>query len=222
MPLSDNTHTLEIDSVELSFGERVILSNVYLKLETGKITVLLGRNGCGKSCLMRILFDELQPTHKSIQIDSVWQKKLSNTQVLYLPQYCSIPKRIKLKTVFDDFKVEFSDFCELFPNFSLFKNKRIEELSSGEQRILEIYIILKAKAKFVMLDEPFSQIMPIHISVIKLLIIEEKKNKGILLTDHMFKNAVDIADSLYVINNQTVYLTKSEKDLVKYGYIRIL
>ena len=44
-------HILEIDSVELSFGDRRILSGVYLAVETGGVTAVLGRNGCGKSCL---------------------------------------------------------------------------------------------------------------------------------------------------------------------------
>ena len=47
-------HILEIDSVELSFGDRRILSGVYLAVETGGVTAVLGRNGCGKSCLIRI------------------------------------------------------------------------------------------------------------------------------------------------------------------------
>ena len=46
-------HTLEIDSVELSFGDRRILSGVYLAVETGGVSAVLGRNGCGKSCLMK-------------------------------------------------------------------------------------------------------------------------------------------------------------------------
>lgn len=47
---------LEIDSVILELNSKRILQNVYLKSETGKITGLLGRNGTGKSCLMKILF----------------------------------------------------------------------------------------------------------------------------------------------------------------------
>jgi ABC-type cobalamin/Fe3+-siderophores transport system ATPase subunit len=47
---------IELDSVELYFDKRRILNGIYLKAETGKITGLLGRNGCGKSCLLQILF----------------------------------------------------------------------------------------------------------------------------------------------------------------------
>ena len=53
-------HILEIDSVELSFGDRRILSGVYLAVETGGVTAVLGRNGCGKSCLMKILCGSLR------------------------------------------------------------------------------------------------------------------------------------------------------------------
>lgn len=216
---SNNIHTLEIDSVDLSFGDRNILSSVYLRLDTGKITALLGRNGCGKSCLMRVLFDELRPTYKSIRLDSVWRQRLSNTQVLYLPQNSSIPGSIRLSSVFSDFNVSFDDFCTYFPEFGSFARKRVRDLSSGERRIVEIYVILKANSQFVMLDEPFLQVMPLHISTLKSLIMEQKQHKGILLTDHMYRNVIDISDSLYVISNQTVYLTKHNDDLVKYGYV---
>jgi ABC-type cobalamin/Fe3+-siderophores transport system ATPase subunit len=48
-------HKLEAESIQLEFGSRQILSSIYLKCETGKITGLLGRNGAGKSCLMKIM-----------------------------------------------------------------------------------------------------------------------------------------------------------------------
>ena len=55
------TNTLEVDSVILEFDSKRVLHNVYLKSETGKVTGLLGRNGTGKSCLMKILFSSLIP-----------------------------------------------------------------------------------------------------------------------------------------------------------------
>ncbi|MBC8984356.1 ATP-binding cassette domain-containing protein [Pedobacter sp. N36a] len=62
-------HQLEIDSVSLQFGSRTILSDVYLKCETGKITGLLGRNGTGKSSLMNLIFGTLVPGNKSVRFD---------------------------------------------------------------------------------------------------------------------------------------------------------
>lgn len=62
-------HILEIDSAELAFGERRILSGVYLLVETGGVTAVLGRNGCGKSCLMKILSGSLKAGFCSMRID---------------------------------------------------------------------------------------------------------------------------------------------------------
>lgn len=215
----NDQHTLEIDSVELSFAERQILTSVYLKIETGRITAILGSNGSGKSCLMKVIFGELTPKHKSMRIDSIWHKSFSNKQVLYLPQYCCAPKRTKVSTMFDEFGVSFDEFTAHFPELNHLKGNRIGELSLGEQRIVEIFIMLRAESLFVMLDEPFSQIMPLHMKTIKALIKETCNRKGILLTDHMYKNVVEIADDLYVINNQTVYRANSTEDLIKHGYL---
>ena len=215
-------HILEIDSVELSFGERQILTNVYLRVDTGKITALLGRGGSGKSSLMRILFNQLKPTNRSMRIDSIWYKKFSHSQVLYLPQSCSLPNYLKISRVLKDFDISLDAFLSFMPSLEFAKDMKIKDLSGGEKRLIEIYIILKSKTQFVMLDEPFSQIMPLHIESIKSLILEETKNKGILITDHMYRNVIDIADSTYIIDNQTVYLTKKQEDLVKYGYLHRL
>jgi ABC-type sugar transport system ATPase subunit len=64
------THCLEADSIQLEFNGRRILSDIYLKCETGRITGLLGRNGEGKSCLMQIIYGTLA-CEKSVRIDGV-------------------------------------------------------------------------------------------------------------------------------------------------------
>ena len=55
----------EIDNVELYFDDKAILKAAYVKAETGKVTGLLGRNGSGKSSLLKILFGSLKPKYKS-------------------------------------------------------------------------------------------------------------------------------------------------------------
>jgi len=217
-----NKHTLEIDSVELNFGERQILNSVYLKLETGSITGLLGCNGSGKSSLMKIMAGELLPMCKTMRIDSVWHNQFSEKELIYLPQDHYLPRNISVKRVLDDFEISHFDFTDIFPEFTPLMNQKIFKLSGGERRILEIYSVLRADTQFILLDEPFSQIMPLHIAKIKSLIIDAKRDKGILISDHMYRDIIDIADSLYVINNRTVYLTNELEDLVKHEYINNL
>jgi ABC-type lipopolysaccharide export system ATPase subunit len=215
-------HTLEVDSVVLDFGTKRVLQNVYLKSETGKITGLLGRNGTGKSCLMKIVFGMLIPNDKSIRLDKVsYQDSNRNPKDMrYLPQFDFIPKSLTIKQIFADFELDFSDMISLFPNLEKFHFSKLKNLSGGEQRIIEIYTLVASKTKFCMLDEPFSQVMPIYIDTIKKLIVREKQNKGIIITDHLYKHIVDICDDLYVINNGEIYLTKDVHDLEKYEYVR--
>ena len=215
-------HILEIDSVELSFAEKDVLRGVYLKLETGNVVSILGGNGCGKTCLMNILQGRLKPTHKSIRINEVWYNQLPLKDVKYMPQFSFIPRSITVKEVLSDFRMDYSDLINCFPSFKEQRNIKCGVMSEGDKRILECYVIIKSPAKFIMLDEPFSQVMPIHVETIKSLILQEKQTKGFLVTDHMYKHVVDISDSMYVLSNGYVHVINEEADLIKHGYIRHL
>lgn len=211
---------LEVDSVFLEFGVKRVLQNVYLKCEKGKVTGLLGRNGAGKSCLLKILFGELIPNDKSIRINGIclMSSYRSPKDIRYLPQTEFIPNFLSIRRVFKDFNLNFKDFTSFFPEFKDLYNSKLTDLSGGERRIIEIYSILTSQTKFCMLDEPFSQIMPIHIEVIKKLITREKENKGIIITDHLYNHIIDISDNVYVLSDGKTYLTSCIEDLERLGY----
>ena len=218
------TNLLEIDSVILEFDSRRILQDVYLKSETGKVTGLLGRNGTGKSCLMKIMFGELIPNDKSIRINgnSLYTSYRSPKDLRYLPQNRFIPGSFTIRRVFNDFNLDFSDLVANFPELEKYYKSKLINISGGERRILEIYTILVSQTKFCMLDEPFSQVMPIHADKIKKLILREKSNKGIIITDHMYKYIIDISDDLYIISDGKTHLTKGIEDIEKLGYARLI
>ena len=129
-------HILEIDSVELSFGDRVILSSVYLAVETGGATALLGRNGSGKSCLMKILCGALRPGFRSMRIDGKWYDRFGSSQVRYLPQQGFTPGWLTVEAVLRDFGLEWDDLTVWFPIFGKLRKAKIRTLSGGERRIL--------------------------------------------------------------------------------------
>ena len=212
--------TLEIDSVILEFGTKRILQDVYLKCETGKITGLLGRNGTGKTCLMDIIYGKLIPNDNSVRLNerALLRSTRLPSDIMYLPQFRFIPKSFSLNRIFEDFNLAFSDFIRVFPEFEKYNKSKLWALSGGEQRIMEIYLIVASETKFCLLDEPFSHVMPLHIDRIKNLILKEKKNKGILIADHLYKHIIDICDDLYVLNDGKTALTNSIQDLVTLGY----
>jgi len=214
-------HSLEVDSIILEFDTKRVLQDVYLKNETGKITGILGRNGCGKSCLMNIIYGELELHGKSIRIDgkAIISGFRNPDLMRYLPQFSFVPKSLKINRIFKDFKLDFSQFIQEFPEFEKYYKVKLKRLSGGEQRIIEVYSILTSKSEFCMLDEPFSHVMPVHVETLKRILNNEKRNKGIIITDHLYKHITEISDSLYVIVNGKTYLAKGLCDIKMLGYI---
>lgn len=216
-------HTLEADSILLDFGEKRILSSIYLKCETGEITGILGRNGEGKTCLMNIVYGNISSTSRSIRFDNVtiFQAFKHPDLLTYLPQFNFIPSHLSLRRLFSDFELDFEVFENMFPEFGEKDNTTIGSLSGGQKRLVEVYVIIKSNSQFSMLDEPFSHLSPLQIEKVCELLQEEKKRKGFLITDHMFRRVVDISDNLYVLSNGTIHLTKDLTDIEKFGYARL-
>lgn len=215
-------HTLEADSIELSFDGRKILSGIYLKCETGKITGLLGRNGQGKTCLMKIMYGSM-PCEKSVRFDQVAFSEAYQQPnlVRYLPQFNFIPKSLSLKRIFQDFELAYSVFGKMFPEFVSKYTTTVGSLSGGERRLVELYVILKSRSQFAILDEPFTHLNPIQIDKVKDLLREEKKHKGLLITDHLYQHIVDICDNLYVLSDGKTHVTKNRVDIETFGYARM-
>lgn len=212
---------LEADSVYLEYNARSILSDVYVKAETGKVTGFLGRNGCGKSSLMRIIFGSLQGNFQSVRLNKQYQKSMLSLPdaIRYLPQKTFIPKHLSIAGICGFFQVSFSDILNEFPLFEKYQHQKLSTLSGGEIRLFETIIILLSEVKFVILDEPFSHIMPLHVEKLKEIINREKHKKGIIITDHLYKHIMDISDDLYLIREGKTFKINTRDDLVRYGYI---
>lgn len=211
----------ELDNVELYFKNKRILNGIYLKAETHKVTAILGRNGCGKSCLLDIAFGTLKPKYKLVRLNSKpLLKPLYKTRLAaYLPQYNFIPTGMKLAFVFKLYNLSWSTFISQFEDFSKYKNHKFKTLSGGERRLIEIYLILKSKTEIVLLDEPFSHIAPLYIETIKQLIIAQKKQKAIIISDHLYEHIMAVSDRVYLLKNGTTTLINDIKALEDYNYL---
>jgi ABC-type branched-subunit amino acid transport system ATPase component len=216
------SHRMEADSIQLSFGQRRILSDIYLRCDTGKITALLGRNGQGKTCLMNVIYGSMRAENRSVRFDGIFTEyPFKRPDLLcYLPQFSFIPKRFRLKTVFRDYRLSFQDFLTAFPEFRNRENEKIGNLSGGQIRLVEVYLIIKLPSQFVMLDEPFSHIMPLHVETLKDILIIEKERKGFLMSDHMYHQVTAVSDSIYLLKDGKTHLVRSLTDLEVLGYLR--
>lgn len=216
-------HCLEADSIQKYFHNKLVVSDVYLKCETGDIIGLLGRNGSGKSTLLKIIFGITPADYKFVRIDGKLKCKTSEllNEISYLSQDNFIPKHFSVKKAI---KLSISeskrdDFCndELIQSIS---DKKVRELSAGELRYLEIKLILSNTSKFVLLDEPYNGLAPMMIEKVNQLIKENAKNKGVIITDHNYQSVMDVSTKLILMEAGKTHHLKDKSELIEKGYLK--
>ena len=215
-------HVLEIDSIQKKFDLITILSDVYLKCETGDILGLLGRNGSGKSTLLQIIFGILKADFKFIRVDGVVKSKTSElfNEISYLSQDNFLPRNFRVAKVIalSIKKDKINDFYS-DETITTLKNKSIGELSSGELRYLEIKLVLSNSSKFVLLDEPYNGLSPLLIEKINDLILKNAAQKGIIITDHNYESIIGISTRLTLLKEGKLHHIKNKEELVEKGYL---
>ena len=216
-------HLLEVDSVQKSYDNKSILSDVYLKCETNDVIGLLGRNGSGKSILLKIIFGIVPANGKHIIIDGIVNNKtcqlLENISYLdqdnFIPKHFSVKKAIIL-SIDEDKIIDFYDDLMI----QSIQDKKIRHLSGGELRYLEIKLVLSNPSKFVLLDEPYNGLSPIMIEKINQLIRRNSSEKGIIITDHNYENVINIATQLVLIKEGKAHHLKDKNELIEKGYLK--
>ena len=213
---------LHVDSVRKVFGERQILNDIFISCKTGEIIGLLGRNGSGKSTLLKIIFGSIPAENKFVAVDGKKVHSLAEASglICYLPQQNFLPDHVKVHTIIS---------CFLKPAAAAdLKSRKIvkpwltqfaKQLSGGERRILEILLLMCSEAAYILLDEPFNGLSPINIEKIKEIISTGAIDKGIIITDHDYRNVLDIASSVMLLKDGHTKHIKDRDDLVRLGYL---
>jgi ABC-type lipopolysaccharide export system ATPase subunit len=87
---------------------------------------------------------------------------------------------------------------------------------------VEAILILRSQAKFCILDEPFSGLMPVHIETLISLMKALKNEKGIIITDHLYRHVSSISDRIYLLSNGKTYPIKNAEQLISLRYVNAL
>lgn len=216
-------HLLEIDSIQKSFDNKNILSDVYLKCETNDVIGLLGRNGSGKSTLLKIIFGITPADFKFVRIDGrvkIKTKDLFN-EISYLPQDNCIPNNFSVKKAIE-LSVSKDRIPEFYSDEMMRKmlDKKISHLSGGELRYLEIKIILNNSSKFVLLDEPYNGLSPLMVEKVNELIAANSKAKGIIISDHNYENVIKVSTKLVLLKEGKAHHLLSKDELIEKGYLK--
>jgi ABC-type multidrug transport system ATPase subunit len=215
-------NNLHVDSVIKNFGTKQILTDIFISCTKGEVIGLFGRNGTGKSSLLKIIFGSLPAESKFVKVNGklingvFCNRKLTN----YLPQDSFLPNHLKIEKIIR----LFCDKSEInkVKSHKWIKDilhKRTNEISGGEKRLLEILIILHSGVPYVLIDEPFNGVAPIFKEEIKDLIKEHSSNKGFIITDHDYRNILDIATKIVLIHDGATKQIKNKKELIDWGYL---
>jgi lipopolysaccharide export system ATP-binding protein len=212
---------LKVDSVELEFDGRRILQDISMHCSQGEIVGLLGRNGCGKSSLLKIIYGTLAATHKYVSIgDQVIYKGYYNNKIGYLPQHNYLPPGLSIKSL-AKMMVAPGHWNE-FSAYTIYKdhwNKSTSQLSGGELRQLEMLMVLYSRADFILLDEPFTHVTPVQSDYFKEVIKAISSTKGIIVTDHQYENVMDLSDRIIILTEGCTKPVSGLTDLVTYNYL---
>lgn len=214
---------LQIDSIRKSFGSKTILQDVYLSCEKGEIVGLLGRNGTGKSTIFKIAFGLMKAESSFVRIgNKVMQNQFDRKgKLAYLSQNPFLPKNIRIKNLISLFcNNENTLILENYPFIKPFLNSKPRELSGGEQRIIEILLIIFSESEFAMLDEPFHSLSPKVIEEIKKLIKEKTSEKGFMISDHLYQDVMEISNRMYLLSETSIKSVSNSEDLKFYKYLR--
>ncbi|HOZ14521.1 MAG TPA: ATP-binding cassette domain-containing protein [Tenuifilaceae bacterium] len=213
---------LHVDSVIKSFDTRQVLTDIFISCDKGDIIGLLGRNGSGKSTLLKIIFGSLQAERKFVKVEGKIVSGTFNNHkfINYLPQHNFLPDHISVNRIIDVFCCK-SSVLLIKKHYLIdpFLKRRYRELSGGEKRILEIFLIIYSNSKYTLIDEPFNGIAPVYKDEIKRIITEQSRYKGFIITDHDYRNVLDVATRIILMHDGGTKEVKSKEDLVNWGYI---
>lgn len=219
---------LEVRSVTLHYGAAVALRNVSILAAAGAVTCLMGRNGVGKTSLLRAIMGAHPITEGEIRWEGADISPLTTYQrarcgIAWVPQGRDI---FPLLTVEENLETGFSvlpprqrhmpdEIFTLFPNLKTMLRRRGGDLSGGQQQQLAIARALVMRPRLLLLDEPTEGIQPSIIKEIARVIelLRARGDMAILLVEQYFDFARDLAQTIAVMDRGSIVLAGARDEL---------
>jgi urea transport system ATP-binding protein len=219
---------LKVENIDLAYGAAKVLRSVNVEADVGQVSCVLGRNGVGKTSLLRAIVGHQPISAGRIIVDGADISKLPSYErarrgVGYVPQGREI---FPLLTVRENLETGFApiarrgrfvpdEIFDLFPVLGEMMHRRGGDLSGGQQQQLAIGRALVTRPKLLVLDEPTEGIQPSVIKDIGRAIdyLRQKGDMAILLVEQYFDFARELADRFIVMERGEVVMAGSKDDL---------
>jgi len=221
---------LQVDGIDLFYGASQALRGVSLTAQAGQVTCVLGRNGVGKTSLMRAIVGQ-QPVQAGAihwegrEITGMVGHRRARAGIAFVPQGREI---FPLLTVEENLRSGFAalprsqrsvpdEIFALFPVLADMLRRRGGDLSGGQQQQLAIARALVMRPRLLVLDEPTEGIQPSIIKDIERVIalLRDRGEMAIVLVEQYFEFARDLADSFAVMERGEIVLAGSSEEMVE-------
>jgi lipopolysaccharide export system ATP-binding protein len=221
---------IAVDNLVKRYGKATVVNKVNLHIGQGEIVGILGPNGAGKSTTFYMILGLAKPNegkvfYNRIDITHMPMYKRARLGIGYLAQAPSIFHKLTveenimaiIETLNLSRKERKAKLEEHLEELSLTKlaKQKAYTLSGGERRKLEITRTLVTSPSFFLMDEPFAGVDPLAINDIQDIIIKlQKKNIGILITDHNVLDTLSITQRAYIIFQGQILLSGTSEELI--------
>lgn len=226
---------IEIKNIVKTVGEKVILDDISLTIESGSFVVLIGPSGCGKTTTLKLLNKLIEPTSGEIYIDG---KPISKEDPIKLRRnigyviqniglfpHLTIKENIELipKLKGDKSEEEISETTErlvkmvgLDPDEFLYKYPT--ELSGGQQQRIGVIRAIATDADIILMDEPFSALDPITRTQLQewLYELQQELKKTIIFVTHDMDEALKLADKICIMQGGKIQQYDTAENLLKH------
>lgn len=202
---------IEIKNLTKKFKDNVIIDDVSICLESGKIYGLIGRNGSGKSVFLKIITGLYNPTMGEIIYNGVdiFKEKIipPNTRALiekptFLPELTGMENLRLLASI--QHKITDKEIIESLKMVNMYveKDKKYSKYSLGMKQKLGIAQVLMENPDVIILDEPFNGIEADTVKSLRNILLKEKeKNKIIIIATHIKEDIEELVDVIYEFDN---------------------
>ena len=210
---------LECKHLCKSFDDKEILKDINLKIPRGKIIGLLGKNGMGKTTLIKLMNDLLIPTSGEVLINGEKPGVNSKKVIAYLPEKTYLSKEMTIKQVIKYFEEFYDNFdiekaIKLLNDLDLDINLKISKMSKGMQEKLQLVLVMSRNAELYILDEPLGGVDPATRDYILDTILSNfNDGASLIISTHLIADIERILDEVVFINNGKIVLTSCADEL---------
>ena len=217
---------LRVDGLSAAYGESQVLWNVSLDVPAGSVVCLMGRNGVGKTTLLRTVMGLLAARDGRVMLDehdvTSWSTdRRARAGIGYVPQgreifpHLTVAENLRMSLLGCGRTRGLDDALDLFPKLRELMSRKGGVLSGGEQQMLAIGRALLTRPKVLMLDEPTEGIQPSIILEIEHALRRIKKELGlaVLLVEQYLDFAERLADAYVIMAKGAVVASGAVRDL---------